>query len=83
MSPCDFKVGDLVVYRHATINYFMVVTDNLKIGVISKIYDEDIFASKPKQEPMFMKMALVVWANGVHSKDPVILLERYEGDVKS
>jgi len=78
MDPCDFKVGDLVVYRHATINYFMVKSSESKIGVIGEIYDEDIFASKPKQEPFMMKMALVVWANGVHSKDPIILLEKYE-----
>ena len=82
MESKELKVGDLVAYRHAAINYFMVVTSKIKIGVISKIYDEDIFASKPKQEPLFMKMALVEWSNGVQSKDPIILLERYE-DVKS
>ena len=78
----ELKVGDLVVYRHAAINYFMVMTSNPGIGVISKIYDEDIFDNKPKQEPLLVKMALIIWTDGSQSRNPVMLLEKYE-DIKS
>ena len=75
----EFKVGDLVTYKEIPANCLApYVTLENKIGLVQKVYQQDIFAEKPNENSLIIEMALVSWSNGDTSTDPIMLLTRYK-----
>ena len=78
MERLVFEIGDLIVYKSSIQNYFMVPEDDHKIGVAVDIVNEDNYGGKTQSEPGFITVVHVLWSDGTVTRDPIILLEKYE-----